>query len=189
MKRAIVAFAFLFAAATSVGAEPQISFDGGIDRIAVPANSPIRYAGTRKEDGVPVALFRGKFLLTGTYYYGDNDFNDSGDEKPSEYVFDPQAYIIPDRDIAERLPHFVVRNGRQTIFLTNPVAFAKAAVAERDARRVRCRSCGNATGHIAIWVDRFSAGIDCDAPSYGVRFLSVANPIKTAIVPKPDRAC
>jgi hypothetical protein len=189
MKRVIAAFALLLVATNSVGAEPQISFDGGIDRIAVPANSPVRYVGMRKENGDPVASFHGKFLLTGTYYYGDNDFNDSGDEKPSEYVFDPQAYIIPDRDIAGQLPHFVVRNGRQTIFLTNPVAFARAVVPERDAHRVRCRSCGDATGHIAIWVDHFSAGIDCDAPSYDARFLSVANPIKTAIVPKPDRAC
>jgi hypothetical protein len=189
MKSVIAAFAFLFAVASSVSAEPQISFDGGIDRIAVPANSPIRYAGMHKEHGDSVALFRGKFLLTGTYYYGDNDFNDSGDEKPSEYVFDPQAYIIPDRDIAERLPHFVIRNGKQTIFLTNPVAFARAAVTKQEARRVRCRTCGDATGRIAIWVDRFSASIDCDSPSYDVHFLSVANPIKTVIVPKPDRGC
>jgi hypothetical protein len=190
MKQAVAAFVISLAAvASGVCAEPQIPFPAANDRVAVPTDSPVRYAGLRTKDGETVASFGGKFLLTGTYYFGDNDFNDSGDEHASDYVFDPQAYVIPDATIATRLPYFVIRNSRQIIFLSNPVSFAKAVVPEQAARRVRCRSCGDATGHIAIWVDQFSAGIACDSPYYEARFLSVDRPTKIAVGPRPDQAC
>ena len=182
--------ALLLSSLTALAASPEpksIPYPNSTDSIVVPANSPVHYSGTKDEAGA--LIFQGRLLLTGTFYYGDNDFNDSGDDNPSRYKFEPQAYIIPDKDVAERLPRFSIRNGRQVLFIQNPVAFAKAVVSDAQARRVRCRRCGDVTGHIAIWADQFSAGIECDAPSYGVRFLSVYKPARHAMKPRPDRGC
>jgi hypothetical protein len=167
----------------------SIPYPNTTDSIVIPADSPVHYSGIMNKDGENLLTFQGRFLLTGTFYYGDNDFNDSGDDHPSEYVFDPQAYIIPDDNVAARLPRFAIRNGRQTIIISNPTIFANAAISKTEARRVRRRNCGDVTGYIAIWVDQFSAGIDCDAPTYVTRFLSVDKPTTLALAPKPDRAC
>jgi hypothetical protein len=188
MKRAIAVFVIALTAASSARAGWEIPFNA--DRIAVPADSPVHYSGSSKKYGdEPVANFPEKFLLTGTYYYGDNDFNDSGDQNPSKYVFDPMAYIVPDTAIAARLPHFVKRGGPVFIFLKNPVAFARAVVPDRTARQVRCRTCGVASGHIEVWVDQLSVGIACDNPDYEARFLSVNRLRKTALMPRANRAC
>jgi hypothetical protein len=158
--------------------------------IVVPVDSPVHYSGPEKRYNKDVATFKGRFLLTGTYYYGDNDFNDSGDDNPANYRFVPEAYIIPDDDVAARLPRFVTPKWAQTIFISNPATFANAAISKALARRVRCRHCGDATGHIAIWVDQFSAGTSCGgAPSYEARFLSVYKPAPVALLPRPERAC
>ncbi|HZQ39378.1 MAG TPA: hypothetical protein VFA87_01245 [Rhizomicrobium sp.] len=188
MKRAIAVFAIALAAISSARADWEIPFN--TDRISVPADSPVHYSGSSKKYGdEPVATFPGKFLLTGTYYYGDNDFNDSGDQNPSKYIFDPTAYIVPDAVIAARLPHFVARGGPSSIFLKNPVAFARAVVPDRAARRVRCRTCGVASGHIAIWVDQLTIGIVCDKPDYEAHFLSIDRSRKLTLVPRPSHAC
>jgi hypothetical protein len=188
MKRAVAAFAIALAATSSARAELVIPFR--TDRISVPADSPVHYSGSSKKYGdEPVATFPEKFLLTGTYYYGDNDFNDSGDQNRSKYVFDPQAYIVPDAVIAARLPHFVKRGGPSFLFLRNPAVFARAVVPDQMARRIRCRTCGVVSGHIAIWVDQLTVGIACDNPDYEARFVSVDGPRKTALMPRPARAC
>ena len=150
-----------------MAAEPRVIPFGGGDNLLIPKDSPVHYS-----KGSSVIAFKGRFLLTGTYYYGDNDFNDSGDDNPKQYQFEPEAYIIPDTDVAARLPHFQFRNNKRSIIITNPDNFAKAVVPPAQAKQVRCRQCGDATGHIEIWVDQFSASIECDAPAYEVRFLS-----------------
>jgi hypothetical protein len=188
MKQAVAAFVIALVATSSARADREIPFN--TDRITIPADSPVHYSGSSKKYGdEPVANFPGKFLLTGTYYYGDNDFNDSGDQNPSKYVFDPQAYIVPDAAIAARLPHFVKRGGPSFIFLKNPAAFARVALPDQMAQRVRCRTCGTTSGHIAIWIDQLTVGIVCDNPDYEVRFLSVDRPSKAALVARPDRTC
>jgi hypothetical protein len=189
--RVLAGLMFLSLPAIAAPPEPKsIPYPDTTDGVVVPADSPIHYSGTKKnKDGEDVVTFQGRFLLTGTYYYGDNDFNDSGDEHPSEYVFLPQAYIIPDDNVAARLPHFAIQNGRWPIFISNPTTFANAVISKAEARRVRCRTCGDATGHIAIWVDQFSAGKECDAPSYATRFLSVYKLALLVVAPRPDRGC
>ena len=161
---------------------------GDADNIVVPANSPVHFSGIQNEPD-STATFNGRFLLAGTYYYGDSAFNDSGDEHLSDYVFEPQAYIIPDDDVVALLPHFERRNQRPVIFIKNPATFAKAVLSKSAALQVRCRTCGDVTGHIAIWVDQFGAGIVCDSASYGVRFVSVYKTVQSAFVPAPTRAC
>lgn len=161
-----------------------------VDKIVIPADSPVSFAAIGKNQyRQDSASFQGRFLLVGTYYYGDSDLNDSGGGNGSSYQFAPQAYIIPDDKVAARLPHFAVRGGQRPIFITNPEVFAKAAVSQAAQRQVACRNCGVASAHIAIWVDQFSAQIQCDAPDYEVRFLSVYKPVRVALVARPERGC
>jgi hypothetical protein len=160
-----------------------------VDRIVIPADSPVQFAAVIKNKdrgGEDRASFTGRFLLVGTYYYGDSDLNDS---TGAAYQFAPQAYIVPDDGMAARLPQFSVRNGVRPIFISNPEAFAKAAVPEAAQRQVACRACGAASAHIAIWVDQFSAQIECDAPDYEVRFVSVYKSVRAALMPRPERGC
>src|SRR3569833_1096423 len=91
----LIAFSAIPAAAAPSG-PLEIPYPNSNDRGVVPVGSPIHYSGITNRDGGNIATFYGQVLLTGTYYYGDNDFNDSGDDRPSEYVFDPQAYILLD---------------------------------------------------------------------------------------------
>ena len=187
--RVLAGLIFLSLPATAASPESQsIPYPNTNDSVLVPVDSPVHYSGIKTKNG-DIVTFQGRFLLTGTYYYGDNDFNDSGDEHPSRYVFEPRAYVIPDDDVAARLPHFLIRSGRQPIFIDNPNAFATAVIPKTKARRVRCRGCGDATGHIAIWADQFGAGIDCDKPTYTARFLSVYKLAPLVLGPKPPMAC
>ena len=94
----IFIIALLALPAVAASAPRTIPFDS-VDSLVVPADSPIKYSGIETKSGTKVASFRGRFLLTGTYYYGDNDLNDSGNDHPAEYVFLPQAYIVPDDDV------------------------------------------------------------------------------------------
>lgn len=193
MKHFGILACLMFLSLSAIAAPPEqkaIPYPNSTDSVVVPADSPVQYYETKKDrNGEDIVTFQGRFLLTGTYYYGDNDFNDSGEDHPSEYVFLPQAYIVPDDKVAAQLPHFAIRDGRRAIFISNPITFANAVVSKTEARRVRCRACGDATGHIAIWVDQFSAGIVCDAPFYLTRFLSVYKPAPLAIARRPHRGC
>jgi hypothetical protein len=157
------------------------------DTIVVPIGSPVQFSGN--ENGA--AIFKGQVLLTGTYFYGDSEFNDSGDEDPSAYEFWPQAYIALDKEVAVRLPHFVKRNdaARYTIYLTNPETFAEAIVPTSIAERVRCRTCEAASGRIEIWVDQFSAKIQCDKPHFEARFLRVHKSPPNGLSKLPSQAC
>ncbi len=165
----------------------EIPFPGSNDTIVVPANSPVKYSGL---NGEREATFEGRVLLTGTYFYGDHPFNDSGDQDARKYEFSPQAYIVVDDEIAA-MPHFSKRHGREkfTIFIANPSVFAKSVVPKINAERVRCRNCQASTGRVSIWVDEFRAEIACDQAVYSARFESIAKPAQSTMVKKPETAC
>jgi hypothetical protein len=161
-----------------------------VDNVVIPSDSQVRFSGVNKtRHGGDEATFKGRFLLTGTYYYGDNDFNDSGDAIPSGYRFDPEVIIIPDDSVEARLPHFANRSFPHSIYIRNAVAFAEAVVPKESSRRVRCRQCGDVSGHVAIWVDQLGAEIACDKPNFEARFLSLDKPALSAMVERPSRAC
>jgi hypothetical protein len=140
-----------------------------VDAIHVPPRSPVSFSGWSKDpNSNPVAQFEGaRFLLTGTYYYGDNE-RDKGRE------FSGSAYIIPDRNA--QLPQLTKRVGSRAIVIDNPDRFADAVIPASVLRSVRSKGGGYASGRVAIRVDGFTVGIACDAPSYVTHFVSVFTP-------------
>ena len=137
-----------------------------VDAIHVPPRSPVSFSAWLKGPN-PVAQFDGRFLLTGTYYYGDSERNKGPD-------FSGDAYIIPDRNT--QLPQLTKRFGLRPIVIDNADGFADAVIPASVLRSVRRKGGGYASGRVAIRVDGFTVGIACDAPSYGTRFSSVFTP-------------
>jgi hypothetical protein len=134
----------------------------GIDSIIIPLNSPVRFTGWLEGN---VARFEGRFVLEGTYYYGDAAH---GPE------FSGEAHIVPDRNA--RFPLLVKRNGLRTITIDNPEIFAEAVIPAGVLKSVRRKGGGYASGHVAIRAEGFTIGIVCDRPSYGTHFASIYRP-------------
>jgi hypothetical protein len=168
MRRAFLVFLMLALPALAGGQKAaSIPYPGTTDSFVVPADSPVRFSGFNADK--KGAIFSGRFPLAGTYYYGDGEYNDSP-------TFEGEAAIIPDAGIARRLPKFMIRGTHGHIFIGNADAFADAVLSKATLIRVRRKNGGYATGHIAIWVDRFRGAIVCDGPEFSVRFLSLYKP-------------
>ena len=149
-----------------------------IDTIHVPPRSPVRFTEWLKGNP-PVAQFEGRFVLTGTYYYGDSQQN-NGPE------FAGEAYVIPDRNA--QLPQFVKRVGQRMIAIDNPDIFAAAVIPAGVLQRVRRKGGGYASGRVAVRVEGFTVGIACDNASYGTHFASIYTPGGASIESSRPRA-
>lgn len=152
-----------------------------IDAIHVPPRSPVSFSAWLKgPDANPVAQFEGsRFLLTGTYYYGDSERN----KGPN---FSGDAYIIPDRNA--QLPQLTRRVGVRAIVIDNPDRFADAVIPPSVLRSVRSKGGGYASGRVAIRVDGFTVGIACDAPSYSTHYVSALTPAGATVAPSRPNA-
>ena len=135
-----------------------------IDSIVIPLRSPVRFTGWLKDN---VARFEGRFVLEGTYYYGDKASNHG-----PEFV--AAAHIVPDRNA--RFPLLMKRNGPRAIGIDNPEIFAEAVIPAGVLKSVRRKGGGYASGHVAIRAEGFTVAIACDSPSYGTHFASVYRP-------------
>jgi len=133
-----------------------------IDSIIIPLGSPVRFTGWLKDN---VARFEGRFVLEGTYYYGDSA---SGPE------FVPQAHIVPDRNA--RYPLLMKRNAPRAIAIDNPEIFAAEVIPAGVRQTVRRKGGGYASGHVAIRAEGFTVELACDNPVYGTHFASVYRP-------------
>jgi hypothetical protein len=137
-----------------------------IDTIHVPPRSPVLFAGWLK-GAAPTAQFSGRFLLSGTYYYGAAAKKDVRD-------FVGQARIVPDPNV--QLPQFSQRSAQRVIEIDNPESFAQAVIPASVLQTLRRKGGGFASGHVSVRVDGLNLGIACDRPSYGTHFLSLYTP-------------
>jgi hypothetical protein len=133
-----------------------------IDSIIIPLRTPVRFAGWLKGN---VARFEGRFVLEGTYYYGD------GGHGPD---FAAEAHIVPDRNA--RFPQLMKRNGLRTVAIDNPEVFAEEVIPASVLQRVRRKGGGYASGHVSIRAEGFTIGMVCDSPTYETHFAAVRTP-------------
>jgi hypothetical protein len=181
-RTALLLLLFLGASAFAASPGDPIPFIGDqgrpVDSIIIPLRSPVRFTGWLKDH---VARFEGRFVLEGTYYYGDGAYNDGPE-------FLGEARIVPDRNA--RFPLLMKRNGPRTIGIDNPDVFAEAVIPASVLQRVRRKGGGYASGHVAIRAEGFTVAIVCDSPSYGTHFASVYRPSGTHIEnTKPHSGC
>lgn len=136
--------------------------------VVIPAGSPVRFKGTDKKyiEGVE---FEGRFLLSGKYHFG-------WDRSLGQW----RASIIPDKDVAARLPSFAEVGGAQEIFLSNPRAFAKGVLSKAEFARAGKKR-AQASGRTQVWADRLYAFVQCGYPWYSARFIEVAKPKPVAV--------
>lgn len=162
------------------GAETTITIKENGDAIILPPGSPLHFRAFGAEHAVE---FAGPIELTGTYYYGDNQHNDTNTP-------DLSLYFVPDKASLARMPHFKLRGQPGDIYLTNPEAFLDAVIPKADRAAVRKKGAKYLSGKVDIWVDQFEAGIECDAPYFNARFLRVAHaPLRVALANMPDEGC
>ena len=152
----------------------------GVDMIVIPPDSPVRFTSMGKHG---LAKFNGRFVLSGTYYYGDNEYNDG----PEVYL---TLYFVPDPQVAARLPYFKIRGRPNVIFITNSDDFVKAVIPKRTLGKLARKGSPHASGKVSIWADGLKTRIECDAPEYMAHFASVYKPATQLVAAyKPDVGC
>lgn len=162
--------------AVQSGAATHVALPSIQESIVIPDGSSLAFRSFDK-DNIAVH-FSGRIELSGIYFYGDNVFDSPDNGKA--------VYFKPDRASMARLPYFIQRGRPDDIFLSNPAAFARAVVPHGMTMR---KAAPYATGHITIIVDRFEASIECDAPNYTARFVSVVKPAPVRFAAIPDIGC
>jgi hypothetical protein len=129
------------------------------------------------------AKFQGKIALSGTYYYGANAMQGGT-------AGEPTLYFVPDRPTKAQRPSFRERGTPAEIYISNPNTFIRAAVPQQRPSQLVPNRGKYLSGKIDIWVDHFEAGIECDAPFFNARFVSVARrTLKIALATLPDVGC
>lgn len=142
------------------------------EALVIPARSPIRFEGFGKYD---VARFTGRFVLTGTFIYGCEI-----ECEPPLKTDEISARIIPDAASAATLPRWKIRNGDMRIYLVRGERLANAIVTRREKAALLAGKVEDVRRQVAIVVDDYRAGIECDSASYTARYISLARPAQLA---------
>jgi len=168
--------AALLAVQSAGGAATHVALPSIQESIIIPGGSPLTFKSFDKD--AITAHFAGQIQLSGTYYYGNLVYQDASNDKA--------AYFRPDAASMARLPYFKEHGRPDDIFLSNPAAFERAVVPSGTKMR---KSAPYATGHITIIVDQFEASIECDAPNFSARFVSIVTPAPVRMAAMPDTGC
>ena len=140
-----------------------ISVPGGHDAVVVPPASPVKFASF---GAVHAARFIGKFVLSGTYTYGDEIGKDSSERNLA-------LSFTPDPSDAAKLPYRKNYGRIDTILITNKDEFIGAAIPRKKLAAVRMGRVPYATGRVAIWADTLEVHVECDTQYSTVRFISI----------------
>lgn len=140
-------------------------------RLTIPHDSPVRFRGWDK-DGV--AVFDGRFVLSGSWSYGCAF--DCGDPPDDAFY---QFELRPDPAIAGRLPRWD-SSGDMSVIITREDRLIRAVVAPALQAALRADQVPYVMGQVAIQVDDFRTGFSCDSPYFSARFVAIAKPRKLA---------
>ena len=136
---------------------------------AVPKRSPVRFSSI---GAYGVAYFEGRFLLRGTYHYGYLTDNPAADATYG--VLD--LYFLPDKEISALLPYWHQHPPVHEIRFQNARQFVEAVIPTRVLNQLQAKERFSVSGRAAVWVDSYQASVECDYPTYSVRFVSVDVP-------------
>lgn len=180
MNRLVLVVTAVLAVTLSAAASDKV-IPLSADEVIVPERGPLALQTVGQHDTV---YFSGKVRLTGTYYYGDAYFNDG----PG---IELEMYFYPDAGSWAKLPRLKTRGQPKMIFLQNAAPLVTAVIPPKTlARLERDKKAGYASGKAAIWVDHFVAGIECDGPSFGARFVALdQRPLAVAMKDVPETSC
>jgi hypothetical protein len=178
---ATLSVAILLAQSVLAAAPTGIALPDKADTVIVPDGSPLKFS---KFDADNQAVFTGRLTLSGTFYYGDNEYNDGA-------TVDLTLYFMPDAATVAHLPYLKTRGKAENIVLTDGAKFAAAVLTKAQAATLSKKGAPfpYATGHASLTVDRFTAGVVCDVSSFSARFVSVGKPVTVTIGRFPGGGC
>jgi hypothetical protein len=158
------------------GANPPdrvFPYPGGGPALIVPARSPAQFTGFDEDGG---ARFSGRFVLSGTFVY-----HCEIECEPGMKEADLSFGIMPDRELAKRLPHWQDR-GDGMIVDVSPIEKLRGKIAPRNRiDELLAGKIPDIRGRISVVVEDYSAGYGCDySPYYSARFVSVVKPPQLA---------
>ena len=143
----------------------------------IPGNSPVRFRGW---DKYGYAEFEGRFVLTGTFTYGC--WSGCADYDGPVEEADLDVRIVPDPQLAARLPHWKDRNNDMLILIKRGDALATSIASPRQQAALRAGKVEYIRGRTAIVVDDFRTGIECDSAGFRARFVAISKAPKLARV-------
>jgi hypothetical protein len=159
----------------------SIALPDKADIVIVPDGSGLKFV---KFDDEHQAVFAGKLTLSGTFYYGDNEYNDG----PG---VDLTLYFTPDAATVAHLPFLKTRGKAESLVVTDAAKFGAAVLTRAQAATLSKKGTPvpYATGHAALTVDNLTVGVVCDVQSFTARFIAVAKPVTATIGTSPGSGC
>ena len=174
-----IAVLFLIGAAPASKVIPLPN--GGGEALIIPAASPVKFLRWEKSGGEYVgARFSGRFVLTGQFTWGcEWDCNDGS---PITEADNFALRVVPDSDLAARLPHWKVHNQDIAIFVARSTRFTHSITTAQQRADLASGKLPDVHGRISIVVDHFETSLDCDSANFGADFVAIATPRKFAKV-------
>jgi hypothetical protein len=150
------------------GAPREIPYGSDDDKeaLVIPSDSPVHFRGFDKHH---VARFDGRFVMSGTFV-----FTCDIECEPPLKKWQIYGEMIPDPDIAARLPHWKVRNGEMRIYITRGDRLANQIFGREKLARIASGKIDEVRRPVVIVVDDYRAAIECDGASYSARFIALA---------------
>ena len=158
-----------FAALALLGAHPGdrvVPYPLGGPPLIIPAGSPVHFIGFSKDGG---ARFSGRFELSGTFVY-----HCEVECEPGTKERDLSFGIMPDPDLATRMPHWKDRGDGMVIDLSYVESLRGKIASRRQVEALLSGKAPDIRGHIVVLASDYSADYGCDySPYYSARFISV----------------
>lgn len=163
----------------SIGAAPgdrTVPHPGGGPSLVIPADSPVKFRGFDK-DGA--AHFTGHLLLTGSFIYGcEVDCEGPVTEG------DLEIQVLPDPELARRLPHWKDRGKGMVIDIEPQGRLGQSLATGKQRAELLAGKRPDVRGRISIIVDDYVTDFGCDySPAYSARFVKLAKPPMLAQIP------
>lgn len=171
MRAATLPLALLLVSAAPVDQViPHPDVEG--EALLVPHDSPVQF---HRFDKYGRARFSGRFVLTGSFAYGCR-IDCEGPAKDAFFRFD----VVPDPALAARLPRWKVHNNDIMIVVSREAPLVRQIATRRQRAGIEAQRIPDIQGRIAILVDEFETGLDCDSANFSSRFLALPKAPKLA---------
>jgi len=162
---AVIGLLLLAAAGPESAIYPLADVEG--EALVVPAESPVAFARFEEHTG----HFSGQFELTGLLVYGCQ-IECNAPLNP----LDLAIFVIPDAPMASMLPHWKIRADEIHLYFDNDTDLARAVTTAAERKALLSGRKTEIRKRVALVVDDFRLGIDCDSSSYTARFVSLKKP-------------